>query len=390
MFSVGFFIFAPVLLLVHGLDLDAALAQGKFEQIFENKNVELDPYNNPASSMYFDDPNNLYRDQTTEITLQFWGELSDEDYKLGLSLLILSFDTDNKTTSAEVFVESRDEPKSQTFFKSDIELPDSTIQEENIIRSWKLFPEDDTDGYMKITVALKDLTPRSKIYFVATSYKVSKRGSSQNKCQPFRPLKTPDWWNCNVNEKGLPLVCLNYDLTCDNLPHCAHTEIPNPDENCDEGYGLKQALQLLIYTLITVVVVMFVAGCARCCLRGAVRRQLMRRGSDFDEILSQSQREPVRPDNAPPTYDDAMKYVNDAFTVDESDENEEEGSPPSYSPQPREGEQLGPGFPPLCNCSRLDGREGEDEGLEGAVGFSDNFANVDLSNLPKDPPPYTR
>ena len=38
-----------------------------------------------------------------------------------------------------------------------------------------------------------------------------------------------------MNEKGLPLVCLNYDLTCDNIPHCAHTEIPNPDENCDEG-----------------------------------------------------------------------------------------------------------------------------------------------------------
>ena len=161
MFSVWFFLFAPTLLIVHGLDLDAALAQGKFEQIFENKDVKLDPYNNPASSMYFDEPNSL--DQTTGITLQFWGELSDEDYKLGLSLLILSFDTDNKTTSAEVFIESRDEPKSQTFFKSDIELPDKTIQEENIIRSWKLFPEDDTDGYMKIIVKLKDLTPRSKV-----------------------------------------------------------------------------------------------------------------------------------------------------------------------------------------------------------------------------------
>ena len=163
MFSVWFFLFAPVLLLVHGLDLDAALAQGKFEQIFENKNVELDPYNNPASSMYFDDPNNLYPDQTTEITLQFWGELSDEDYKLGLSLLILSFDTDNQTTSAEVLVESRSPDRKSRKFSSDIKLPDSTIQEENIIRSWELFPEDDTDGYMNIIVELKDLTLRSKV-----------------------------------------------------------------------------------------------------------------------------------------------------------------------------------------------------------------------------------
>jgi len=277
--------------------------------------------------------------------LLFSGIFKDDDYKLGLSLLILIFDTDNGTASMEVFTESRTDRKSQKF-RSDIELPDSTIQEENIIRSWEIFPEDDlhSDGYMSIIMFLKNLTPRSKIYFVATSYKVSRKGSSQNQCQSFRPLQTPDWWNCNVNERGLPLVCLNYDLTCDNIPHCAHTEIPNPDENCDEGYGLKQALQLLIYTLITVVVVMFVAGCARCCLRGAVRRQLMRRGSDFEEILSQSQREPVRPDNAPPTYEDAMKYVNDAFTVDEENESDaEQESPPSYSPQPREGEGGGGG-----------------------------------------------
>ena len=96
-----------------------------------------------------------------------------------------------------------------------------------------------------------------------------------------------------------------------------------------------------------------------------------------------------------------MKYVNDAFTADESDDNdnlEEEEDPPSYSPQPREGEHIG--FPPTppCNCSRL---EEEEENMvrrqeaaltseEGAVGFSNNFANVDVASLPRDPPPYTR
>ena len=61
-----------------------------------------------------------------------------------------------------------------------------------------------------------------------------------------------------------------------------------------------------------------------------------------------------------------MKYVNDAFTVDEENESEEQESPPSYSPQPREGEHIGPGFPPVCNCSRSEGREGEgEEGREG-------------------------
>ena len=94
-----------------------------------------------------------------------------------------------------------------------------------------------------------------------------------------------------------------------------------------------------------------------------------------------------------------MKYVNDAFTADESDDNDNEGEdPPSYSPQPREGEHIG--FPPTppCNCSRLEEEEEnrirrQEEALtseEGAVGFSNNFVNVDVASLPRDPPPYTR
>ena len=207
MFSVSFFLFAPIIL-VHSLDLEAALAQGKFDQILGNNEVVLHPYTNPASSMYYD---NLILEPwiREEITLVFHGKWSDEDYKLGLSLLILRLDTDNQTTSVDVLVENRrGEPESLKFV-SDIELPDSTIKGENIIRSWDIFPEEE-DGYMRITVVLKDLTflskvgvlhlsscqdnfPPSQIYFVATSYKVSKKGSGLNKCQPFRPLTTPDW-----------------------------------------------------------------------------------------------------------------------------------------------------------------------------------------------------
>ena len=41
-----------------------------------------------------------------------------------------------------------------------------------------------------------------------------------------------NWWDCNTNEVDSILLCLNYDLTCDGLPHCAKTDIPDPDENC--------------------------------------------------------------------------------------------------------------------------------------------------------------
>ena len=168
MFSVLFFLFPPILL-VHSLDLDAALAQGKFERIFEDKDIHLNPSSNPSSSMYFDNLNDPNLDQTTDdtlnmVTLQFHGEWSDTDYKLGLSLLILSFDTDNGTTSLVVSTQSRRAAKIQEF-RSDIELPDSTIQEENIIRTWELFHEEDpnSDGHMAITLFLNNLTFRSKV-----------------------------------------------------------------------------------------------------------------------------------------------------------------------------------------------------------------------------------
>jgi hypothetical protein len=57
---------------------------------------------------------------------------------------------------------------------------------------------------------------------------------------------------------------------------------------------------------------------------------------------------PNRPANAPPTYEDAMKFVNDAFQINDEEEvlGLEEGDgvedvlPPSYSETPRAGEQV--------------------------------------------------
>ena len=165
MLSVKIILFAP-LLLVHSLDLEAALAQGKFEQIFGDKTIDLDPSSNPSRSMFFDNPN-IYQTTEDPIFLRFHGKyLSDEDYKLGLSLLILSFNTDNQTTSMEVIIESNQGSRIQRIFKNDIDLPSSTIQEENIIRTWdEEFDDDDLHpgGWMEIDVALNDLTARSKV-----------------------------------------------------------------------------------------------------------------------------------------------------------------------------------------------------------------------------------
>jgi len=57
---------------------------------------------------------------------------------------------------------------------------------------------------------------------------------------------------------------------------------------------------------------------------------------------------PSRPANAPPTYEDAMKFVNDAFHINDEEERlgMDEGDgvddclPPSYSETPKAGEEV--------------------------------------------------
>ena len=51
------------------------------------------------------------------------------------------------------------------------------------------------------------------------------------------------------------------------------------------------------------------------------------------DIVAENEEVSERPDGSPPTYDDAMKFVNDAF----AEVNEE--PPPLYSPTPNAGEQ---------------------------------------------------
>jgi hypothetical protein len=36
------------------------------------------------------------------------------------------------------------------------------------------------------------------------------------------------------------LLCIDYSLTCDGLPNCAKTNLPNPDENCEAGVRGRQ------------------------------------------------------------------------------------------------------------------------------------------------------
>ena len=202
-------LFSPILL-VQSLDLQAALSQGKFSKFSEDMEVNLEPSRNPAISLFYDNSLDEYQDQ---IILKFVGEfVDDEEYKLGLSLLILIFDTDNGTTFMNVAAVNE---SINHAFRSDIELPSSTIEEKNIIRTWQDLPEVHY-GSQELRVKINNVTPRtqvggfnttyclniaaqtvpslpSQIYLVATSYKVSRTVTGRDQCEPYRPLKTPDW-----------------------------------------------------------------------------------------------------------------------------------------------------------------------------------------------------
>ena len=154
--QLGILLFSPILL-VQSLDLQAALSQGKFSKFSEDMEVNLEPSRNPAISLYYDNSLDEYRDQ---ITLKFVGEFVDnEEYKLGLSLLILIFDTDNGTTFMNVAAVNQ---SINHVFKSDIKLPSSTIEEKNIIRTWQDLPEMHY-GSQELRVKINNVTPRTQV-----------------------------------------------------------------------------------------------------------------------------------------------------------------------------------------------------------------------------------
>ena len=157
--QLGILLFSPVLL-VQSLDLQAALSQGKFSKFSEDMEVTLEPSRNPAINLYYDNSLDEYQDQ---ITLKFVGEfVDDEEYKLGLSLLILIFDTDNGTTFMNVTGVNDITESINYAFRSDIKLPSSTIEEKNIIRTWQDLPHVNY-GSQELRVKINKVTPRTQV-----------------------------------------------------------------------------------------------------------------------------------------------------------------------------------------------------------------------------------
>jgi len=246
----------------------------------------------------------------------------------------------------------------------DIELPTTSFDPLSIVKSYPENGELWSVISISVRLVLNNWDISNELYLTVTSYKLGKYGDTRQECGGSSRKR---WWDCNsVNSENSNVLCINYDLTCDFLPNCAKLYIPNPDENCISS-GVQAALQLLVYCLVTIFLVLLIAGCTRCCLRGCSRQRLDRRNSDIIEIINEDQCR--RPDNSPPSYEDATKHVNEAFGPPHSE------SPPTYSPTLAAGEEevTSNTFPASPQIQ-----------TQTPTNFDDNFLN-----LPSDPPPYS-
>ncbi|TRY72049.1 hypothetical protein TCAL_10869, partial [Tigriopus californicus] len=302
-------------------------------------------------------------------------------YELSLAIVKLIFsekDQSTKLNGTQVLIQVEQGP--DNVIKHTVQSPRinpeaTTLQSnQHLFRTWPFAKYEEyqveklpwiNPGNKSITLSLQDIHPQDSMYFLVTLHK------------RVRDPYTYSQWNSGCpNSRGrldygceifVPFqVCIPHDgLTCDYLPNCAQTTIPNADENCSAVWSFQNALLLLIYTLAAISSSLIILGCVRACiLRSACARSeepaTDRRPSGIMEYLSNSL--PRRPRNAPPTYDDAVKN-NEGFEPDER--------PPSYS---------------QANSPSLLSMETANEVSPPRV--SDSVRSEDPSLYPQDPPDY--
>jgi len=368
--------------LANALDFEQAKHRQKFHDIGgdSHQTYTIHPERVPALSLYYDNPGrhnhssegspaSKRNSRTIEINLVNDWESSHDALTAGLSIVFLKFTAYRKSTiEVHILKEyTQDYGTNTTNYTilPNVELPTTSFDPLNVVKSYPEHGEKWSVRRVHVTMVLNNWDSSNELYLTITSYKLGKYGDTRQECGDSSRKR---WWDCNrVTSEDGNVLCINYDLTCDFLPNCAKLAIPNPDENCISN-GVQAALQLLVYCLLTIFLVLLIAGCTRCCLRGCSRQTFQRRNSDIIEIINEDQCS--RPDNSPPSYDDAMKFVNEAFGPADSESAE---PPPTYSPTLAAGEEeiTSNTFPSSPH-------------LQTDTSFDNNFVD-----LPSDPPPYT-
>jgi len=322
------------LTIVASLDFESAVEHGMFQQIKDlTLRKTLDPDGNYGiSSQAYSYEN---RGEKGNVSLSFdVSQFQSSNFKPGISLIILKNRFRNYVSDDEskisIFSVEDGQIKPEGVITNSNQLPQGGFESDLIFKTWSKYKGHSAD--IGIQVELTNLQYLENVYFVVTSYRISKDiGNKDTSCESEAPEGTR-WWDCNTGKPSYELVCLNWDLTCNDLPNCADTSIPNPDEDCKHIFDFQDALELLLYTLAIILTIIIIAGVIKCIVNRSCGSRAVETSQFVREYLRAGSID--RPLNAPPTYDDAMKNVNEAFSY------EGEETPPLYSPLPQEGEEL--------------------------------------------------
>ena len=189
------------------LEFEAAFENGKFEEIkgkktrlmqfaslivfiIGSKSYFLDPEYNPSKSLYFDQRRNNSSVDTSlsSINLSFKTQNldEDEDFMVGMSLVFLKFTSINSRVIVETFVDGTHYDKHDKHISDHFDLPNTTIEEAHIVRSWDLLDNREDHKKLRFEVTLENWNEYNQIYLTATSYKIKRSLSSVSECQGFR------------------------------------------------------------------------------------------------------------------------------------------------------------------------------------------------------------
>ncbi|XP_023343884.1 uncharacterized protein LOC111713281 [Eurytemora carolleeae] len=328
------------------LDIAAAFERGLFEKLhIEEDNlrpITFDPYRKPSQAYFWNKEGFKHEQSTVELEFNIHN-LHENFFFPGLSLIVLKTTFKkrqvNDEDDIEIYLSKNNEDDEEVEEKrpdgkitKSHDFPKTGYSNEHIFQTW---PKGYEDSNYTIKIKINNLKSLENIYFVVTAYRISKNLDNTRSCEDNS--RETEWFDCNRNNvENNQLLCISDELTCNSLPHCASTQLPNPDENCGYQFSFENALELLLYTLTVVFFLILVAGIVKCmivyfCRSGSVQSTQM-----FREYLRNGSIS--RPLNSPPTYDDAMREVNDAFSYNESSEVEDD--PPEYTPQPQNGETV--------------------------------------------------
>jgi len=414
------------------LNFEAAFKDGKFTLLEPGPTNILLTSSDPASSskaFYLDGTSDSSSNYSLSITTMMSSAI--EGFTGELSLVLLTLERKEPLSLVEVVVHRGN--NNRTFRDQDIPdrpiLPNSThgILNKHIFKTWDNSPGRKSEGNRSIEMNFSNWF--GSVYLIATSY--SYGSSPSTPCPPSSWWGHSPWWDCGTGQQGpshnmVEPLCVNYDLTCDDLPHCAQQNLPNSDEDCAIHIGLMEVLELIIYSLMAILLLLIGSALAKCFIR---RRHIgrsplsggyTRRHNEIRELFAAAAVHRVqRPANAPPTYDDAMNFANDGFdqeTIQEdppeyntpSEPREETSTPtstmssttslssstiPTSSVFPEPVDLIGEDDKVMDTGKEINTCEAPSTGLAinvvSLTCFENNFIDIPLGDLPKDPPAYS-